>query len=114
MSEKTLTICSGVHDFVYIDDFIRALRTIAFSLSAGCGEIINIGTGVMNENEDVVKCFERILNKKIDYVRTNDRMREYDGTMWRCDISHAKNKYQFQCKYDLVGGIMEYVFHRRK
>ena len=57
-NDKTIFISNGVHDYVYIEDFINAVLSIVEN-NANQFDIVNIGSGIQTSNIDVVKCFEK-------------------------------------------------------
>lgn len=106
-SKKFFNLSDGVHDWIYIDDFVDGL----LMLMNGGKDIVNFGSGIQSSNKQVLEIFEKILNTKIETVHT-DKIRTYDSEHWVCDTNYAKNKYGFYCKYSLEEGIKKYVEHR--
>lgn len=106
-NKKTLKLSDGVHDWIYIDDFVDGL----LMLMGDGKDIINFGSGIQSSNKQVLELFEKILSTKIEVVCT-DKIRLYDSEHWVCDTSYAKDKYGFSCKYTLEEGIKKYVEHR--
>ena len=99
----------SVHDWLYINDFIRGLLTVAFSDDCIIGDIINFGTGVQSSNLDILKLFEKIFKKSISYEKIN-KIRSYDNNIsWICDTTYAANQYGFKYKYSLEEGLFDYV-----
>ena len=96
-------------DFIYIDDIIDGLIILAFSEPEKIiGDIVNLGTGVQTSNLEVYKNFEKIFNKKLAYQKT-DSLRNFDSNSWVCNPQYAKDKYGFECKYNLEMGLLKYA-----
>ena len=95
----------SVHDWIYIDDFIRGLFILAFSGFDISGDIVNFGTGVQTTNLGVLNTFEKIFNKTISYERIGS-IRSYDSDKsWVCDTTYSNKKYNFRCNYSLEEGL---------
>jgi UDP-glucose 4-epimerase len=98
-NDKTIYISKGVHDYVYIDDFINALLSIK---NDKIFDIINIGSGVQYTNEEVVKVFEKVTNYKFDiYLPLESK--KYDSNIWVSNPSKLNNYYKM--KYSLSDGL---------
>lgn len=52
---EPITLAPGMHDWVYISDFIEALMIIQENIDSLKGKAINIGTGVQYDNYEVFK-----------------------------------------------------------
>lgn len=83
-----LELAPGVHDYLYIDDFIDGLLHLA-DLPVP-GRIVNFGTGIQTSNKEVVEMVEKILGKKIDYSEV-PKMHDYDSDSWVCDNSLTRH-----------------------
>ncbi|MDD5219995.1 MAG: NAD(P)-dependent oxidoreductase [Candidatus Bipolaricaulis sp.] len=81
-----LELWEGNHDWVHVDDLVIAL--LSFPYRELSGEIINIGTGVMTSNLQVVRLIEKIVGKKIK-LKKHKGMRKTDSKVWLADISKA-------------------------
>jgi nucleoside-diphosphate-sugar epimerase len=102
-NDKTIAISKGVHDYVYIEDFINALLAIVYN-NTNLFDIINIGSGIQTPNIDVVKCFEKITQYKFDnYLSLEPK--KYDSDTWVCDNTKLHKYYTI--KYSLEIGIEE-------
>ncbi len=75
---ETLKLGEGVHDWIYIDDFLKGMITVAEQGTPG--EIYNIGTGVQTSNEDVVATVESYLGKI--NIKPVGKLKEYDTNDW--------------------------------
>ena len=102
-NDKTVAVSAGVHDYVYIDDFINALDVIVNN-NHNQFDIINIGSGVQTTNIDVVKCFEKVAQYKFDtYIHMEPK--KYDSDIWVCNTTKLNQYYTI--KYSLEDGICE-------
>jgi nucleoside-diphosphate-sugar epimerase len=104
---KARLVEESVHDWIYIDDFIRGIIAIAFAPKGA--DIVNFGSGVQTTNLQVVRILEKIFGKSLEYEAIAG-IREFDTTIsWVCDTSYAKEKYGFECRYSLERGLSRYV-----
>jgi nucleoside-diphosphate-sugar epimerase len=100
-NNKTIYVSNGVHDYVYIDDFINALLKIHESVTK-LFDIINIGSGVQYTNMEVIKLFEKVTNYYFDdYLPLPSK--GYDSEMWVSNPSKL-NRY-YKIKYTLEDGL---------
>jgi UDP-glucose 4-epimerase len=108
-------IFKGVHDWVYIDDFINSLWAIANFESAPCYDIVNIGTGKEIQNIFAFQEMRKAVKNLIaPYEYTPTWMSEHDRRSWRCDPEYAREKYGIVCKTTLEEGLRKYVDFRRQ
>jgi len=99
---ETIKISEGVHDYVYIDDFISATLKIV----AGCKklfDIVNIGSGVQKTNLEVVQAVERITNHS--FIIEKADAKPYDSSSWVCDTSYLLTEYDIQVNSSLEYGL---------
>ena len=102
-NDKTIGVSEGVHDYVYIKDFISALLAIV-NKNDKLFDIINIGSGIQTSNMDVIKCFEKVTGYNFsDYLPLTPKL--YDSNMWVCDKGKLNNYYDI--KYSLEDGLKE-------
>lgn len=100
-ARKEFTLAPGVHDWIYVDDFIKGIMMLAEKPIPG--EIVNFGTGTQTTNEDVLDLVERYVGRKT-IRKTIDRMYDYDSTSWVADISKA-NRLGWKPSYTLKQGL---------
>ena len=86
---ETITIAPGVHDFIYIDDFLDGLKLLESGEYAG--EIFNFGTGIQYTNIELVDKLEKITSQTIKKQYTESLMRPYDSQNWVCDNTKARS-----------------------
>lgn len=83
-----LTLAPGVHDWVHINDFIKALMVVIKNAQGLKGRVVNIGSGRQTSNFEVTAILREILGVPGNIAYTYDKMRDYDTTqMWLCDNS---------------------------
>lgn len=109
IKNETIKVSPGVHDFIYIDDFINAVLTISNSESDMIsGDVVNIGYGSQWTNKEVYDVMRNIFQYDIDVDFVEDKLRTFDTTeSWVADISKLKDKYKYFPKYDIEKGLKE-------
>lgn len=106
-------ISEGVHDFVYIDDFIDGVLQVATSDKEKIkGDIVNLGSGIQYSNFEVYDNFRILFGYDINVTKLTSKLRTYDSQTWVADISYAKNKYGYSPKYNFIDGLKEYCNER--
>jgi nucleoside-diphosphate-sugar epimerase len=86
---KKMKLGRGVHDFIYVDDVIRAMFMFAGKpINEICGEVVNIASGIEVSNDEIIKTVERLCGKKMKIERI-DRFHNYDTDHWVADIGRA-------------------------
>lgn len=103
-----ITLSKGVHDFVFIEDFIKIINKIISHPEKEYFNIINVGSGIQLTNEEVVNLFEKVLDYKytINHV---DKLREFDSMKWVCDNTLLKNKYGINDFCSHIEGITTFI-----
>lgn len=89
---SVLELSEGVHDYVYVDDFIDALVTIAFWKEKTTFNLVNIGSGIQYSNSDFVRAFQRETGY-IFPVHLTDAARSYDSSNWVADSTLLETNY---------------------
>jgi nucleoside-diphosphate-sugar epimerase len=101
-------ISVGVHDFIYIDDFIDGVLSVLYSEEEIIqGDIIHFGSGVQYSNLEVFNIMKTIFNSNLEFEKIDNIFNRYDSLNWVADISYAKSKYKFNPKYTLETGLRE-------
>jgi UDP-glucuronate 4-epimerase len=80
--QTTLQLSDGMHDYVYIDDFLDVLCELIFQ-DFHTFEIVNIGSGVQHSNYEFVRIFQKITG----HTFSIELIESKDPTMWVCDNS---------------------------
>lgn len=91
--DETLAISPGVHDFVYIDDFIDALVTIQDKCLTPF-EIVNIGSGTQTTNLEFVAVFEEMSGHQFTEYSYREP-KSYDSEHWVCDTTKMRKYYPY-------------------
>ena len=101
-------ISVGVHDFIYIDDFIDGILSVLYSEKEIIqGDIVHFGSGVQYSNLEVFNIMKTIFNSNLEFEKIDNIFNRYDSLNWVADISYAKSKYKFNPKYTLETGLRE-------
>jgi nucleoside-diphosphate-sugar epimerase len=109
-----IKISKGIHDFIYIDDFINGINTVLHN-NTSIGEIFHFGTGTQLTNLEVYKTFSKILNKNINYTLTQDTKTTsagIDSDSWVADISKVKQWFNWEPKYNFEQGLTQYINYK--
>lgn len=101
---------SVVRDFIYIDDAIRGIINIAYGESKY--HIFNLGCGYGTSINEVLKCIENVLKKKLNV--TYKEGRSVDVPVNFLDISRYEEAYEKLHPIGLEEGIMRTVEFMRK
>jgi dTDP-D-glucose 4,6-dehydratase len=88
---KEIQLSNGVHDFVFIDDFLKCLDSILNYKNENF-DIINIGSGYQTDNYKIVNIFEYITGYKYKKILVK-KLREFDSFNWVANTEKLKNKY---------------------
>lgn len=114
--DEIIGVCEGYHDWVFCEDFIDLIMNIFSKTLEGKvvpGDIINGGTGIETSNIDVIKTYEKILNKEAK-IREVPKMRSFDSENWVCNPDYAKEFYGWEAKTNLEEGLRKYIDWRNK
>lgn len=106
--KKTIKLgkISPTRDFNYVEDtvsgFIAALES-----KQDYGEVVNIGSNYEVSIEDTVNIISNILNKEIEILTDEERLRPEKSEVERlwCNNSKAKNLYGWEPKYGGLNGF---------
>jgi nucleoside-diphosphate-sugar epimerase len=107
---KFMKIYKGVHDFIYVKDFIRGIdKIIQKKNKCHSGEVINLGSGKQLSNFEVLNYVQKIFGKQNEsnFKIINKKYRSYDSDMWVGNIKHALKKYKFKCKYSFEEALCD-------
>ena len=105
---ESMKLYKGFHDFIYIDDFVRGIDMLAQS-DFPPGEIVNFGSGVETTNLEVLQAWERVTGKTAPVEYIDEFSKRFEGGVWRCDTSYAKETYGFETEYSLEAGIKDMI-----
>jgi nucleoside-diphosphate-sugar epimerase len=99
-----IKVCpQAAHDFIYIDDFVGAVLAV-IARQTRPYDVVNVGTGIMTTNTQLVETFEQVLGHKYE-VDTTLPPKVNDTEMWVCNPAHLHKEYGFVPCIDLAQGI---------
>lgn len=104
--DRPMDLVQGVHDFCYIDDFVDAVELIINSKQRTPGEIINVSSGEQTYNSTVLEIFRKLTGK---HGVVNEKPTWATPEVWRADINHVKEKYNWRPRYDIESGIAKFL-----
>lgn len=107
-NNEPMKLYKGFHDFIYIDDFVRGIDTLVTG-EFPPGEIVNFGSGVETTNLEVLQAWERATGKTAPVEYIDEFSKQFEGGVWQCDTSYAKNTYGFETKFSLEAGIKDMI-----
>ncbi len=87
-----LNLGEGMHDYIYIDDFIDALIVVTFWNETDFFNLVNIGSGKQTSNSDFVRLFQKELGYAYP-VNLVESGHSYDSMNWLADVNLLKEKY---------------------
>ena len=106
---EPMTLYHGVHDFIYIDDFVRGIDILIRHPNKPAGDIINFGSGSEYQNIEVLNYFKKITGKNAPVQYIDMMAKTFESDMWVCDPTYASEQYGFDTKFSLGTGIEEYI-----
>ena len=106
---KPLYLGPGVHDYIYVEDFVGAIIKIVNFRESQPFNIVNVGSGVQTSNEDFIRATQRVTGQTLSVVLT-DSKQIYDSESWVCDTTILSNKYHFTSSFSLEDGLRR-TFH---
>lgn len=106
---ESMTLYDGYHDFIYIDDFVRAIDLVLKNGKKGQGDIINAGSGRQVSNFEVYELFKNITGRDAPVKLEKAMAKKFESTVWQCDTSYALRAYQFQTLITLEEGIEKFL-----
>lgn len=108
VNDQPMTLFSGEHDFIYINDFIRGLDVLVNS-STIRGDIVNFGSGIQHSNLDVLHAWQKITGKSAEVTYVDKMVKAYESNVWICNTDYAKTAYNFEVTYSLEDGIRDLI-----
>lgn len=105
-SNEPMRLVNGVHDFCYIDDFVRAIDVIVNSEDRTPGEIINVSSGVQTTNHEVYRVFKQLTGQNGAVELVDDWV---TPPVWCANIDKAVNKFNWRPQYTIEQGIEKFL-----
>ena len=105
---EPMKLFGGVHDFIYIDDFVRGIEMV-LAQPWPAGEIVNFGSGRQYTNRAVLEAWQQVTGHSAP-VEYEDRLsKAYESDVWVCDTAYAQQQYKFQTQFSLEQGIEDFI-----
>jgi nucleoside-diphosphate-sugar epimerase len=104
---ETVEISFGSHDFIYIDDFLYAIKQLVKNPTIG--EIYNFGTGVQYSNIEVAEIIKKLLNSNSRIIEIDRLLRPYDSDCWVADSTKARKELGWIPKHSLIEGLRKII-----
>ncbi len=99
---------TGVRDYIHIDDLIRGHLLALKKIKMNNGyNVWNLGTGQGHSVLEVVKMFEKVLCKKINYTIVKNR--EGDLSHFWCSTKKAEKELNWKAKKNLTNMIRDEI-----
>jgi len=107
-ADVPMKLYAGVHDFIYIEDFVRGIE-LALIKEWPNGEIINFGSGKQSTNLEVLEAWEQVTGRTAPVEYHDKFYRTHDTKFWCCDTHYAETEYGFRTEYNLEQGIKDMI-----
>ncbi|MEM3192034.1 MAG: NAD-dependent epimerase/dehydratase family protein [Candidatus Parvarchaeota archaeon] len=111
MKEKPILMNSpsSVRDFIFIEDIVELYDLLIGQMeNLGVGEIYNVGTGRETSVGELVELAEKVFNKRLNVMWTNEMGRAGDvAKHWSADITKVKEELNWMPKYTLENGLIK-------
>jgi UDP-glucose 4-epimerase len=91
-------------DYVYVGDVVEACLTAATSPAAP-GEIVNVGTGRLTTNRELVERLAAVSGRELDVRVGAHEPRPWDTGTWVADVTRARDVLGWTPATDLDGGL---------
>ena len=95
-------LSAGVHDYVFISDFVTAVFTVLDSCTK-LFDLVNIGSGLQTSNADVVRMVELLSGHAFEVEAVPGK--PYDSDSWVCDTAYARAEYGITASVPLERGL---------
>ena len=106
--DEPMTLYQGYHDFIYIEDFVRAIDQVK-DYRWEPGEIINFGSGRQHSNFQVLEAWQRVTGRTAPVEKREEFSKAYESQVWVCDNTKLRIRCGFQLQYDLDAGIKDFI-----
>lgn len=100
-------------DYIHANDVADALITIAESGMKGV-HTYNVGTGVSLSVEEIIRELGAIINKKINVVHSQERMRKSERMFHQADISKILRETSWKPKISIKEGLKNIFLDENK
>lgn len=103
---EPMRLVNGVHDFCYIDDFVRAVDIIATSDRREPGEIVNVSSCIQTTNHEVYAIFKQLTGHNGAVELVDDWV---TPITWCANIHKAVTKFHWRPQYTIEQGIEKFL-----
>lgn len=109
---ETLKLAPGVHDWIYVDDFINGMLAVTENIEQLRGDVVNIGSGIQQSNHEIVDLIEDLCGITISKEEV-DTVRNFDTTScWVADNSKLKS-FGWKPETGIKKGIQQVINAKR-
>jgi UDP-glucose 4-epimerase len=74
-------------------------------------DILNAGSGISYSNLEIAHIFSKVLDKDLKCVLL-DKVKECDSPVWKADVTHILQKYNFKSNFTLEKGLLYYKIYQ--
>lgn len=85
LKNQAMDFIEGYHDWIYVSDFIEGVITVTDNIDKVLGKVVNIGSGKMASNSDIMTLLGSPRRNFISQITRND------SPVWVADISLIKS-----------------------
>jgi UDP-glucose 4-epimerase len=104
-----LTKPSISRDFVYVEDIPRLLIEGAEKISAGVGQIFNLGTGTPTTLEALLRIVEKEIGIQANPKWGAAPVQSYDSELWQANMEKTFSTFAWRPKTQLLEGIQKTI-----
>jgi nucleoside-diphosphate-sugar epimerase len=109
---EEVSLIEGYHDFFYIEDFTNLIELVLNSEKEKTkADILNAGSGISYSNLEIAHIFSKVLDKDLKCVLL-DKVKECDSPVWKADVTHILQKYNFKSNFTLEKGLLYYKIYQ--
>ncbi len=95
------------HDFIYVDDLVRAYLQAPKKIKSLSGRVINLGSGQKFTNDEVIATLFKVTGKKVEIQLGAYAARSWDTSHWQADTALAKKLLYWQPRFSFEKGLLQ-------
>jgi nucleoside-diphosphate-sugar epimerase len=103
--ELPLTEPGLVHDYVHVDDVVRAICRAAIAPSCLADAVFNVGTGIQTTNERLVELVENVVGRRVRTKPGAHPGKVHDRRVWLADTEKARAELGWSAASALEDGL---------
>ena len=111
-NNKEFKLAPGMHDWIYIEDYIQGVFKLIEKAELLKGMMVNIGTGKQFSNLEVIAILRQLFSKP-GKIKKVEQMRDYDTQMWVADNSLLK-ELGWRQQFSLEEGLERCVYGNKE